>query len=171
MRKRLKRKSGRAAAEALPLPAALKYNLAPLLAGTGTLCIAVALLVAYMSPTARYRRDAQRRVAMQKADAFVAHQRYESGCTMPWVYRNDGAIQAIALSENVVYTDGDFGVPMAPGDLVCDDNGLSGKIGQSGMLEDPRRASDMDLVNQRFDDSMGWHPQPVRSNVSFSNSN
>ncbi|NEZ64153.1 hypothetical protein D0962_15370 [Leptolyngbyaceae cyanobacterium CCMR0082] len=171
MRKRLKRKPKPGSAATLTLPAGLRYNLGAVLAGSGALFLIIALLVAYMSPIARYRRDAQRRVAMQKADAFVAHQRYESGCTMPWVYHNDGAIQAIALSENVVYTDGDFGVPMAPGDLVCDDNGLSGEIGQSGYLEDPRRASDMDLVNQRFDDSMGWHKKPMRSNVSFSNSN
>ena len=171
MRKRLKRKPKPGSAVALTLPAGLRYNLAPLLVGTGTLFIAVALLAAYMSPTARYRRAAKRQVAQQKADAFVAHERYRSGCTMPWVYRKDGSIQAIALSRNVAYTDGNFGVSMAPGDLVCDDNGLSGEIGQSGMLEDPRRASDMELVNQRFDDSMGWHPQPARSNASFTNSN
>lgn len=168
MRRKRKAKTGSVAA--LNLPGALRYNLGTLAAGTGTVFLVIALIVSYMSPEARYERAARAAVRKAEADAFVAHQRYLSGCTVPWVYRKDGSIQAIALSENVVYTDGNFGVPMSPGDLVCDDNGLSGEIGQSGYLEDPRRASNMDLVNQRYADSMGWHPQHVRSNTSFGNS-
>ena len=169
MRRKRKVKTGSVAA--LNLPGALRYNLGALAAGTGTVVLVVALIAAYLSPEARYERAARAAVRKAEADAFVAHDRYNSGCTMPWVYRPDGSIQAIALSRNVVYTDGSFGVPMSPGDLVCDDNGLSGEIGNSGMLEDPRRASDMDLVNQRYADSMGWHPRHVRSNTSFGNSN
>ena len=170
---RRKRKVKTDSATALKLPGVFRYNLGTLLAGGGTVLLVIALIAAYLSPEARYERAARAAVRKAEADAYVAHDRYLSGCTLPWVYVNKGkpneSIQAIALSENIVYTDGSFGVPIAPLDKVCDDNGLSGVIGQTGMLEDPRRASNMDLVNQRYADSMGWHPRHVRSNTSFGN--
>lgn len=128
-------------------------------------------LEAKQSETQERQDQADLILEQQRIDAQIAHARYQAGCTMPWKWVNRGtaneSIQAIALSPDVVYTDGSFGVAMAVGDKICDDNGLSGDVGRSGKLQDPRRASDMSLVNQRFDDSMGWHHRPIRSSTDF----
>jgi hypothetical protein len=53
---------------------------------------------------------------------------------------------------------------LGTGQLVCDDRGLTFEI-VDGVAANPLRATDMDLVNQRFEDSAGWNPAARRSDV------
>ncbi|NER80465.1 MAG: hypothetical protein F6K42_12985 [Leptolyngbya sp. SIO1D8] len=140
----------------------------------------------FNSPTARYERSVRATIKQEEADAVLAqlraeeearrlqdeiaeaHRRYVGKCTMLTslnVDPNGYAFQAIAITANTPYIDPETGGFLPEGQIVCDDRLVTAIIGSGGVAEQFARATDGDLVNQRFADALGWHQQATRSTV------
>lgn len=103
----------------------------------------------------------------REAEAAIAHDRYQSGCSMIFLEPEAGkyVTQAAALGELGVITDLKTGQPYPPGQEVCDDRFMTAEIGPDGRIDPTTlaRATDAKLVNQRFADAAKWHPGAERS--------
>lgn len=185
---RPKRKSrNRADGKANRSPTA-KPQINPLLAilGIGGVLLAVIGWQQYTAPENQYYRQKQAEARKIKADSMTeqakaeaeaiaradeiekAHHRYRSGCTM-LTGANLGAdgfeFQVIAITAGTPYYDANTGAVLAEGAIICDDRFGTAVIGPAGLATDFARASDADLVNQRFADQLGWNPHARRSLV------
>lgn len=103
---------------------------------------------------------------VSESQAAEAHERYLAGCVMPFakVEGDEYAFQVVTVAEGEQVLNPDTGRPLSNGQLVCDDRGLTFEI-VGGVAQRPLRATDMALVNQRFEDSAGWNPAARRSDV------
>ncbi|MDB9527839.1 hypothetical protein PN498_17725 [Oscillatoria sp. CS-180] len=116
------------------------------------------------------------------AEAEKAHDRYEGLCTMLTQaslmgegYDEEDTLQVVALTANTVYRDISNGQILPPNQIVCDDRGVTGvimaddpdtpDINELGMITDIAKATEADLVNQRYADQIGWKSGAKRSFV------
>ena len=120
--------------------------------------------------------------AERRAEAEKAHDRYEGLCTMLTQasllgegYDEEDTLQVVALTAHTVYRDINNGQILPPKQIVCDDRGVTGvimaddpetpDINELGMITDIAKATDADLVNQRYADQIGWKSGAKRSFV------
>ena len=120
--------------------------------------------------------------AERLAEAEKAHDRYKGLCTMLTQaslmgqgYNEEDTLQVVALTAHTVYRDISNGQILPPKQIVCDDRGVTGvimaddpdtpEINELGMITDIAKATDATLVNQRYDDQIGWKDGAKRSFV------
>jgi len=145
------------------------------LIGLGTAGIACAVGLYWFSPAQQYYRaqqaeavkveaDARLAQAKRDAEAMEGNRRYQEGCNMLAVTRPDGLREVINLSDATRYIDNASSSTLARGHVVCDDGGGTAIIGENGQVEPGsfRKASDMSLVNQRFNDALSWDSKILR---------
>ena len=121
--------------------------------------------------------DAESTLKELELSAEVGNQMYQQLCTMLTIKDASGVFKVVAVTENTQYVDSATGLPVAQGELLCDDNGNAGKVilspetGESGYIGKVYRASDSKLINQRFHDSFDRAGVPVIRSNSGINSN
>ncbi|MBT9316266.1 hypothetical protein [Leptothoe spongobia] len=120
--------------------------------------------------------DAESTLKELELSAEVGNQMYQQLCTMLTIRDEAGFYRVVAVTENTQYTDSATGLPVAEGELLCDDNGNVGKAilhpetKEPGYIGKIYRASDSKLINKRFHDSFDKAGVPViRSNSGISN--
>lgn len=132
----------------------------------------------HFSPAEKYYRQQQAQARIEQADSDLlavrertavkqadeqltqeratADDRYQSGCTVLAVERAQGNYELIAISDDTSYLDRALSTVLAAGEIVCDDNGITGRMGDNGQVTEIARSGNMDLVNTRIEDAYGW---------------
>ena len=106
------------------------------------------------------REELERRLTDERA---IADDRYSSACTVLAVEQSPGVYKLIALSAEVDYIDTALTAMLSPGEIVCDDNGMTAVMGAGGLIQDQARSGNAQLINTRIADAYGWAGQVIRS--------
>lgn len=111
--------------------------------------------------------DLTQEIADIEESAALAHLRYQSECAMIMTYR-DGDVegypsQIMALSTGMKVGDFNSPYPIADGQWLCDDKGMTFEV-VGGVLAKPARATNGDIWNARvWDYQKGWNDKTRRS--------
>ena len=131
--------------------------------------VAIALGFTYFSPGQRAQRqhDAVVRQQHQQSDAnaAIADRRYREACYMAVDNTetvNGYYVIAITLSETSFPPIDPATQTPVEGRVVCDDRGFTA-IAKDGELTEIAISGNSELINQRFEDALGWHENARRS--------
>lgn len=105
--------------------------------------------------------------AEMELEAQEANRRYQSGCQMvldSQVSQHGRRDLVVPLSPGMVIRSPDTGEVLADGQIVCDHKFMTFEI-VNGVTANGKKANDADLVNQRFEDNLGWDPKVKRGDL------
>lgn len=129
----------------------------------------------YMSPQSREIRQLKASSRLEdlqsQAEAAKANKRYISACVMPHAYVGiapNWYPKATVIAEGKPVLTGATQTAVVEGSTVCDDRGHTAII-RNGVPTDSAKSNDAALINQRFEDALGWHPSAQRSDVYVGN--
>lgn len=111
-------------------------------------------------------------IEARELEARIAHIRYLSGCLFTFLPPKSGekyASKVAAITEGFRPIDRNTGLTLPPGTEVCDDRATTAEIGEGGYvdMETVARATDMDVVNNRFASTAHWNPRAHRSEIQI----
>ena len=125
----------------------------------------------FMSPAQREIRQLKTESRLSdlraQSEAKIANERYQGACIMPHVYvgaNPNWYPKATVIAEGKPVLTGATQTAVVEGATVCDDRGLTAVI-INGVPVNAAKSNDAKLINQRFEDALGWHERAQRSDV------
>ncbi|WP_031291493.1 hypothetical protein [Leptolyngbya sp. Heron Island J] len=108
----------------------------------------------------------------RELEARQAHIRFYSGCIITFLPKEPGeryASKVAVITTDFRPIDKNTGKPFPPKTEVCDDRGTTAEIGPDGYVDmsTVARATDMDIVNNRFASAADWNPRAHRSEIQI----
>lgn len=113
--------------------------------------------------------EAEANAVKARLEADEGNRRYRAGCQMvlgSQISEHGRRDVVVPLSEGMTIYSPHTGEVLADGQFVCDHKFMTYEI-QEGVTANPKKADDADLVNQRFEDNLGWDPKVKRGAITI----